>query len=106
MFIEGVASSLDEWEAAQHVAKEYPYVILIGTLQPFVIEQEFAEASAALVQHGFTRVKWVRVGESLTLEGEVFEEDRPKLSALEKEWRPRLELTVSRPKPKPKPKAR
>jgi hypothetical protein len=73
---------------------------MMGHLKPAVIEHEFLAADAALTGAGLGRAHWTRAGDAALLEGEVAEDHRPALLALEKEWRPRLELVLRR-KPAP-----
>ncbi len=94
--LEGEASSVAEWRAAMDALEKHPGVVMAGHLKPTVIEQEFLAATAALAGAGVGRAHWTRAGDTALLEGEVPEERRPELLALEREWRPRLELVLRR----------
>jgi hypothetical protein len=100
--LEGVASSFEEWRVAHVVVDQFPKIVVLGTLRPDVIEQEFVAADAALRAAGFSRVKWARSGEWVRLEGELHDDEGPKLRALERTWGARLQLVVTQPRAKPK----
>jgi pilus assembly protein CpaC len=104
IYLDGEASSFEEWRAAFTVVDKYPSVVVLGRIKPEVVDREFVEAEAALRGVGLSRVHWVRAGNSVLLEGELPEEDRPRLRAVEAEWRPRLELLLSRPRVTAPPK--
>jgi pilus assembly protein CpaC len=97
VFLDGEASSVDEWRAALAVSKAFPHLVVRGHLKTEVIEREFRLARAALEGAGFARVRWVRAGNTAFLKGEVDEEALVKVRALEAEWRPRLELVLASP---------
>lgn len=100
LFLDGEASSAEEWRAALTVAAKFRSVTVRGRLKSEVIDRGFLEAQAALRAAGFANVKWVRAGEVVLLEGAAPDEERSRLRALEAQWRPRLELLVSIPKSK------
>lgn len=96
LYLDGEASSVEEWRVLFEVLKRYPGVILLGHLKPQVIEQEFRAADAALQAAGLARAHWTRAGDSVLLEGEVPEDQQPALRAVDEAWRPRLELVLRR----------
>jgi pilus assembly protein CpaC len=96
LYLDGEASSIEEWRVLFEVLKRYPSVILLGHLKPQVIEQEFRAADAGLQAAGLTRAHWTRAGDTVLLEGEVPEDQQPTLRAVDEIWRPRLELVLRR----------
>lgn len=96
-YLEGEASSLEEWRAAFAVVAKHPFVFVLGRLKADVVEHTFVEAEAALLRAGLGRLRWVRAGESVSLEGGRSEEDDARRAAVEAEWRPVLEMVLSRP---------
>jgi hypothetical protein len=94
MFIEGEASSVEEWRVLLAITLQYPSVAVRGRLKPEVVERTFAEAGAALERAGLGRMRWVYARNVLRLEGECAEGDGDTLAALEAEWRPKLELVL------------
>jgi hypothetical protein len=98
--LDGVASSAEEWIAAHRAVEKFPSLVVVGTLDPQVIADEFAIADAALKAAGFARVHWLRDGEYVRLTGELHDDEDPKLRALERLLGARLELLVRQPKRK------
>ena len=103
IFLEGEASSVEEWRRTFVVVQQFANVVVLGHPKPEVVELAFREADAALSGAGFSQTRWVRAGEAVLLEGSVAEEDLPKLRALEADWRPKLEALVTRPRRRPTP---
>ena len=103
IYLDGEASSFEEWRAAFTVVEKYPSVVVLGRLKAEVVDRAFVEAEAALRGVGLSRVHWVRAGNSVLLEGEIPEDNRPRLRAVEAEWRPKLELLLARPRVSPLP---
>jgi pilus assembly protein CpaC len=103
IYLDGEASSFEEWSAAFAVVKEYPGVVVLGHLKPDVVEHTFVEADAALMRAGLGRLRWARAGESVHLAGERAVDDAAKIAALETQWRPTLEMVLSRPPVRPWP---
>ncbi len=98
VYLDGEASSLDEWRAAVAVTDKWPSVVVLGHLKKDVVELVFAEAQLALKDAGLLRARWVRAGEVALLEGSTEEHQVEKLRALADDWRPKLTLALTKPK--------
>lgn len=94
IFLDGEASSVEEWRAAFEAVRRFPRLVVLGHLKPELIDAQFRAANAALLGARLRGVQWVRAGQQVLLEGAVEADQQPVLAALDAEWRPRLELVA------------
>lgn len=96
--LDGKASTLAEWGGARKAVEQFG-VLLLGRPSADVLPRTLSEANLALQRAGFPRARFAVAGDVVLLEGEVPEGERKRLEAVEREWRPKLELAVWKPKP-------
>lgn len=69
-FIEGEASSLEEWAGIRKLVAAQPNVTVLAHLAPKLVEQEIWGANHALWRAGFPDAHFERVGNEILVEGQ------------------------------------
>jgi len=69
VFLDGVASSLEEWRIALALAGEYPSVVILGKPAAGIIERELSEANLEIWRAGYLDVYLFRVGNEVFVGG-------------------------------------
>lgn len=96
--LDGLASSVAEWKAARVAVERFKgAVVVLGKLDPAVLEKTLRDANTDLSRSGLGRLRFSVVGDQPMLEGDFVEGDGARVEALRARWMPELDAATWKP---------